>query len=149
MQKSILLVEDDELDVISVQRSLKRLELDYKLYTAYNGVEALAMLRDGNEESLASLPDMILLDLNMPKMNGIEFLKELRMDPKLKDIKVFIMTTSGEEYDRSITTELGVSGYIIKPLNSDNTKNISSMDNFMQFFMQKIFAQWSIIKLTW
>jgi CheY-like chemotaxis protein len=77
----------------------------------------------------------------MPKMNGIEFLKELRTDPKLKDIKVFIMTTSGEEYDRSITADLGVSGYIIKPLNSDNTKNISSMDNFMQFFMQKIFAQ--------
>jgi CheY-like chemotaxis protein len=141
MQKSILLIEDDELDVISVQRSLKRLELDYMLYTAYNGVEALAMLRDGNEESLETLPDIILLDLNMPKMNGIEFLKELRTDPKLKDIKVFIMTTSGEEYDRSITADLGVSGYIIKPLNSDNTKNISSMDNFMQFFMQKIFAQ--------
>lgn len=140
MNKTILLVEDDDLDVISVERSLKRLYQNYELHTAYNGVEALSMLRNADPSARPLIPDVILLDLNMPKMNGIEFLKELRADENLKDIKVIVMTTSGEEYDRSTTAALGVSDYIIKPLNTDNTKNISSMDNFMQFYMNKIFT---------
>jgi CheY-like chemotaxis protein len=64
----------------------------------------------------AIIPDVTLLDLNMPKMNGIEFLKILRKDEKLSSIKVFIITTSTETTDRAITHELGISGYIIKPL---------------------------------
>jgi CheY-like chemotaxis protein len=138
----ILLVEDDELDVISVERSLKKLDVEYELHTAYNGIEALEKLR-GSEtvEALNPLPEVILLDLNMPKMNGIEFLKTLRSDERLKAIKVFVMTTSGEEADRKVTEQLGISGYLIKPLNfNNNTKRSDSMDGFVQFHLRKILA---------
>lgn len=135
---TILLVEDDELDIISVQRSLKNLGSAYDLHTAYNGKEALHLLTDHKPRLV---PDVILLDLNMPKMNGIEFLKALRGDNKLKHIRVFIMTTSAENTDRMATEELGISGYIIKPLNyNDNTKRADSMDAFVQFHLRKILA---------
>jgi CheY-like chemotaxis protein len=133
---TILLVEDDELDVISVERSLKKIESEYVLHTAYNGIEALKFLRD---PEAGLVPDVILLDINMPRMNGIEFLKVLREDEKLKDLKVFIMTTSSEGNDRTAAEKLGISGYIIKPLNyNDNTKRSDSMDAFVQFHLRKI-----------
>ena len=136
---TILLVEDDELDIISVQRSLKNLGSEYELHMAYNGKEALVLLKEKNPPLD---PDVILLDLNMPKMNGIEFLKILRTDNALKHLKVFIMTTSAERMDRSLTDQLGVSGYIIKPLNyTDNTKRADSMDAFVQFHLRKILAE--------
>lgn len=135
---SILLVEDDELDIISVQRSLKKIDSEYKLYTAFNGKEAMVMLLE-NDPPL--VPDVILLDLNMPKMNGLEFLKLLRNNSKLKHIKVFIMTTSSESTDRMLAEELGISGFIIKPLNyNDNLKRTDSMDAFVQFHLRKILA---------
>ena len=135
---SILLVEDDELDVISFRRSLKQLGSDYELHTAYNGKEALNFL---NSCEKSKLPGVILLDVNMPKMNGIEFLKILRSDEKLKHISVFIITTSTENSDRVITEELGISGYILKPLNyNDNSKRADSMESFVQFHLRKIFA---------
>ena len=135
---TILLVEDDDLDIISVQRSLKKIESEYELFTAYNGIEALEMLR---KPGSALVPDVILLDLNMPKMNGIEFLRTLRADENLQHIKVFIMTTSSESADRVKAEELGISGFIIKPLNyNDNTKRPDSMDAFVQFHLRKILA---------
>lgn len=138
MKKQILLVEDDELDVISVKRSLNKLDHEYKLHVAYNGKEALTMLRQEEEELK---PDVILLDLNMPKMNGLEFLRTLRADEKLRDLRVFIMTTSADGPDRTLTEQLGISGYIIKPLNyTDNTKRSDSMDAFVQFHLRKILA---------
>jgi len=142
--KSILLVEDDELDVISFQRSLKRLNFNLQFHSAYNGIEALALLRGEGVPKIDPLPDVVLLDINMPRMNGIEFLKELRNDPDpaLASLKVVIMTTSYEEYDRQMTETLGVSGYLIKPLNyNENTKRVSSLDNFMQFHILKILGQ--------
>lgn len=138
--KSILLVEDDELDVISVQRSLRKLDHPYQLETAYNGVEALEILQQSRDAN-RPLPDIILLDLNMPKMNGIEFLKILRNDDQLKEIKVFVMTTSGDESDRRATEQMGVSGYVIKPLNfNNNHKRTDSLDGFFQFHLRKIFS---------
>jgi CheY-like chemotaxis protein len=138
----ILLVEDDELDVISVKRSLNKIGIDYELITAYNGVEALEKLR-GNKHSapMNPLPDIILLDINMPKMTGLQFLTILRSDDSLKNIKVFIMTTSAEEHDRSATEALGVSGYLIKPLNfNNNDKRPDSMEGFVQFHLRNILA---------
>jgi CheY-like chemotaxis protein len=133
---TILLIEDDELDIISVERSLKKIESGYILHTAYNGIEAFKMLRD---PAMNLVPDVILLDINMPRMNGIEFLKLLRSDAILKDIKVFIMTTSSEASDRTAAEDLGISGYILKPLNyTDNTKRSDSMDAFVQFHLRKI-----------
>jgi len=136
---TILLVEDDELDIISVERSLKKLEIEYELHSAYNGIEALKLLRDPD---LNLNPQVILLDINMPRMNGIEFLKVLREDEKLKNLKVFIMTTSSEGEDRFAAEKLGISGYIIKPLNyNDNTKRSDSMDAFVQFHLRKILLE--------
>lgn len=136
---TILLVEDDELDIISVQRSLKRVDNEYDLVIAYNGKEALSMLKESYPDRI---PDVVLLDLNMPKMNGIEFLKAVRQDEQLKDIKVFIMTTSADNADRLTTEQLGISGYIIKPLNyTDNKKRVDSMDAFVQFHLRKILAE--------
>ncbi|HVS92120.1 MAG TPA: response regulator [Mucilaginibacter sp.] len=142
MKKTILLVEDDELDIISVQRALKKIGVDHELITAYNGVEALEKLRGSNHHlPMNPLPDVILLDINMPKMNGFQFLSILREDPALKHLKVIVMTTSAEEHDRTVTEKLGVSGYLIKPLNfTNNDKRPDSMDGFVQFHLRHILA---------
>jgi CheY-like chemotaxis protein len=133
---TIILIEDDELDVISVQRSLKKIGGDYELHTAYNGIEAFAMMRDS---AINIVPNVILLDINMPRMNGIEFLRILRSDDEFKNIKVFIMTTSSESSDRTAAEALGISGFILKPLNyTDNTKRSDSMEAFVQFHLRKI-----------
>ncbi len=138
--KKILLVEDDELDVISVQRSLKKFAIDVTLITAFNGIEALSILNSDLEKGAENLPEVIILDMNMPKMNGYEFLKELRQDSAFKDIKVFVMTTSNETSDKSSMEKLGISGFILKPMMfTENTKHQSSMDSFMQFHLSKIF----------
>jgi len=139
MKKSILLIEDDELDVISVKRTLSKLALPYELFIAYNGKEGLDFL---NSKSESALPDVILLDLNMPKMNGVEFLQNIRSKAKYKELKVFVMTTSNETSDRSRTEDLGVSGYIIKPMSyTGNIKNSDSMEAFVQFHLTKIFSE--------
>ncbi len=135
-KNTILLIEDDELDIISVERSLKKLDLEYNLHTAYNGKEAMAMLQDTKHPIM---PTVILLDINMPKMNGIEFLKTLRKESRFDEIKVFVMTSSTENTDRSATQELGISGYIIKPLSyRDNQRMNDSMEAFVQFHLRKI-----------
>lgn len=136
-KKIILLVEDDQLDVISVERSLNKIDQNYELFTAYNGIEALDILKENQDR----LPDIILLDLNMPKMNGIEFLKVIKADDRYKNIEVFIMTTSGEEADRRLAEDLGISGYLLKPLNfNNNNKRTDSLDAFFQFHLRKILA---------
>lgn len=131
------------MDVISVQRSLKKLNMLYELHTAFNGIDALDMLR-GKPGFLPMnpLPTIILLDINMPKMNGLEFLRIMRGDDRLKHIKVFVMTTSGEEYDRAATEQLGIAGYLIKPMSySSNYNKPESMENFVQFHLGKILRE--------
>jgi CheY-like chemotaxis protein len=135
----ILLIEDDELDVISVERTLKKLDTEYVLHVAHNGKEALTLLTRPEDPIL---PSVVLLDLNMPKMNGIEFLKFIRGDARLNTLQVFVMTTSSETSDRNLTEKLGVSGYIIKPLAyTDNSKRADSMDAFVQFHLRRILSR--------
>jgi len=114
---TILLVEDDAVDVMNVKRAFAKNNILNPLAVAGNGLEALCMLR-GEEgyEKIWPRPQIILLDLNMPKMNGMEFLKELRNDPALKSTSVFVMTTSNDERDRVEAYDLNVAGYIIKPV---------------------------------
>ncbi len=115
----ILLVEDDLVDVKTVQRSFKENKIANKLFVAGNGEEALAFLRNEgpfSEPSQAPRPGIILLDLNMPIMNGIEFLEVVKADPDLKSIPVIVLTTSKEERDRVNGFNLGVAGYIVKPV---------------------------------
>jgi CheY-like chemotaxis protein len=114
---SILLVEDDHVDVMNVQRAFNKNNISNPLVTAKNGLEALNMLKgEGGYQQLNPKPNIILLDLNMPQMNGIEFLKEIRKDNLLKSISVFVMTTSNSEQDRVEAYKLNVAGYILKPV---------------------------------
>ena len=118
----ILLVEDDEVDVMNVRRAFKKNNIVNPLYTAGNGLEALAMLRGeaGSEAVIPSERRLILLDLNMPKMNGIEFLRELRLDRKLRGIPTIVLTTSNEDRDKVEAYNLNVAGYILKPVTFSN-----------------------------
>ena len=108
----ILLVEDDALDVMNVRRAFKQNKLTNPIHVAQNGLEALRLLRNG------SLParHLVLLDLNMPKMNGIEFLRELRADPQLQSTSVVVLITSNEDRDRIEAYKLNVAGYLLKPV---------------------------------
>ena len=114
---NILLVEDDEVDVMNVKRAFKKNNITNPLYMAANGLEALVMLR-GNGKPPVIPPErrLVLLYINMPKMNGIEFLRELRADPQLKPIPVIILTTSNEDRDKVEAYNLNVAGYILKPV---------------------------------
>ena len=115
---NILLVEDDELDVMNVRRAFKKNNILNPLFVAGNGVEALEILRgvDQNSPELPPERRIILLDLNMPRMNGIEFLRELRADPALSLIPVIVLTTSDEDRDKVEAYQLNVAGYILKPV---------------------------------
>ena len=108
----ILLVDDDEVDVMNVQRAFQRNRMTNPMHVASNGIEALERLRDG------SIPPrrLILLDLNMPRMNGIEFLRELRADPALRTTSVVVLTTSNEERDKIDAYQFNVAGYLLKPV---------------------------------
>jgi CheY-like chemotaxis protein len=134
-EASILLVEDDYLDIRNVERELKKINVNLPLYIARNGREALGMLRGEGFPQINPLPKVVMLDINMPKMNGIEFLTEVRRDPLLQDLNVFIMTTSNEDTDRFSAKNLNVSGYIVKPLTFDSFggKSGSTIDSFSLF----------------
>ena len=109
--KSILLVEDDRVDAMTLKRALKDLKVTNPLVHKLNGEEALDYLQNEANEK----PCVIILDLNMPKMNGIEFLKIAKADEKLRRIPVVVLTTSKDEWDRFQSFDLSVAGYIIKP----------------------------------
>lgn len=114
---TILHVEDDQVDKMVIERVIKRLKLTNHLLHASNGEEALDVLRGTNGKVKPErLPQVILLDINMPKMNGLEFLKELRSDPDLRSISVFVLTTSNDDYDRKEAYEHNVAGYLVKPV---------------------------------
>lgn len=134
-QPSLLLVEDDYMDIMSVERELRKQNINLPLHIARNGREALAMLKGEGRPPLNPLPSVVMLDINMPKMNGIELLTEIRKDPQLHHLNVFIMTTSTEDLDRSAAQQLKVSGYIEKPLTFDSFggKHGSGIDSFSLF----------------
>ena len=131
--KPVLLVEDDSVDAMTVKRSLKDLGAKSFLVRSTNGEEALEYLRDVKNE----MPCIILLDLNMPKMNGIEFLKIVKADERFKKIPVIILTTSKEDCDILESFELSVAGYMIKPV------------DYKQFVesMRTLHSYWSLSKL--
>ncbi len=117
---NLLLVDDDEVDVMTVQRAFKKNNIRNQIYVASNGLEALKMLRGNGQAPVVPLQRrLVLLDLNMPKMGGIEFLRELRSDPQLRATPAIVLTTSNEEIDKMEAYNLNVSGYIVKPVTFD------------------------------
>ncbi|MEL7085952.1 MAG: response regulator [Cyanobacteria bacterium J06597_1] len=126
---NILLVEDDEVDVMNVQRAFKCINVTNPLFVAGNGLEALKLLQESGEGAVPKQRLLILLDINMPKMNGIEFLRELRADSDLRHIPVIVLTTSDEDRDRFEAYRLNVAGYILKPVTFPNFAEVMAALN--------------------
>ena len=111
----VLLIEDDTIEVMKLKRAIAKLEMDHELIEAQNGEEALEILKDHSV-----LPDVIFLDLNMPKINGLEFLKILKEDSVLRFLPTIMVTTSSNRKDIFACYDIGVAGYITKPLKYDH-----------------------------
>jgi CheY-like chemotaxis protein len=131
---NILLVEDDVVDVKNVERALRKNNVANPLFVAANGLEALDMLRKGTVPGPRRL---VLLDLNMPKMNGIEFLQEVRKDPELASLTVIVLTTSNDDRDKVAAYSLHVAGYLLKPV---------TFSSFVEL-MATLNKYWSLVEL--
>jgi len=125
---NILLVEDDQVDVMNVRRAFEKNRIANPLFVAGNGLEALEMLRSGR------MPDerrIVLLDLNMPRMSGLEFLREIRADPALHSTVVIVLTTSNDERDKIEAYNLNVAGYLLKPVTFLNfVEAMAALNNY-------------------
>ena len=133
-QVTILLVDDDDVDVMGIERALKKLKIVNPVLRAHDGMEALELLR---KPGAVTRPFLILLDLNMPRMNGIETLEELRKDRSLSSSVVFVLTTSADDKDMVAAYSKNVAGYIIK-------KQVG--DGFMQV-MEMLDHYWRVVEL--
>jgi CheY-like chemotaxis protein len=133
-QLNILLVEDDEVDVLTVKRAFDKNHITNPLFVASDGVEALDKLRDSE---LPKGRRLVLLDLNMPRMNGIEFLRELRKDPELALTPVVVLTTSNDDQDKVEAYNLNVAGYLLKPVTFTNFCDV----------MVTLNKYWSLVEL--
>ena len=131
---SILLAEDDKVDAVAVKRAFKKNHITNPLYMVQDGEEALAFLR--NEGKFADpesspRPGLILLDLNMPRMSGIEFLRIVKRDPDLCTIPIVALTTSAEKTDIMSSFENGVAGYLVKPVKFEAfVQSIETIDRY-------------------
>ena len=114
---NILLVEDDQVDVMNVKRAFDKNRIGNPLFVAEDGIRALEVLRSSE---MPRERRIVLLDLNMPRMNGIEFLRELRADPELHMTPVVVLTTSDDERDKINAYNLNVAGYLLKPVTFSN-----------------------------
>lgn len=123
---NLILVEDDDIDVMNVRRALERAHVTNPVFIASNGLEALELLR-GDE--VPKDRRLVLLDLNMPRMNGIEFLKELRQDPSLRSTPVVVLTTSNDDRDKVQAYDLNVAGYLLKPVTFVNFVDVMAALN--------------------
>ena len=122
---TILLIEDDAIEILKFNRSLIKLREVHELIEAHNGENALDIFAENSQI------DLILLDLNMPKMNGFEFLKQLRTDPNLKYIPTVVLTTSINRSDLKQAYSIGIAGYLVKPLKyEDYVLKIASLLNY-------------------
>jgi CheY-like chemotaxis protein len=110
---NILLVEDDDVDVMNVRRAFQRAHVSNPLHVASNGLEAIELLRG---DTIPLDRRLVLLDLNMPRMNGIEFLRAIRADEALRSLPVVVLTTSNDERDKVDAYNLNVAGYLLKPV---------------------------------
>ena len=113
---NILLIDDDEIEIMKLERTLTKLEHNHQLIIAKNGEEALDILKD-------TTPEVIFLDLNMPRMSGLEFLEILKQDERMKYIPVMILSTSRNHKDILESYNLGIAGYIVKPLRFEDYVN--------------------------
>lgn len=126
----ILLVEDDEIDAEAIVRGFHKQQIDNPIMVVPNGIEALNVLRGENGQERIPAPYLILLDLNMPRMNGIEFLQALRQDIQLKSSIVFVLTTSNSDKDKLAAYQEQIAGYLLKQRSGVNFSDLVSMLDF-------------------
>jgi CheY-like chemotaxis protein len=130
---TILSVDDDKVDTMAIRRAFKELKIANPIVHARNGIEALEHLRGTNGSPGLHAPLLVLLDLNMPRMGGIEFLRELRRDPALSQTLVFVLTTSGAQEDRAGAYSMHVAGYLQKNRPSGSfVDSIKMLQNYWQ-----------------
>jgi len=122
----LFLVEDDDVDAMAVTRALKQLKILNPVVRARDGVEALEMLR---AENVVRKPFVILLDINMPRMNGFEFMEVVRQDPALSSSVIFVLTTSESDQDKFAAYQKHVAGYIVKQRMEEGLLDIIKMLN--------------------
>lgn len=130
---NVLLIEDDTIEIMKLNRTISSLKLNHNIIEANNGEEALKIL-----EQKEVLPDIILLDLNMPKINGIEFLSILKKDSLLKHIPTIVLTTSNNQKDLLECYKIGIAGYVLKPLRYEDY--VSKIEILLSY--------WAINELT-
>lgn len=129
----ILLIEDDTIEIMKLERTVSKLEVNHKITQAKNGEAALEFLNSDNR-----LPDIILLDLNMPRMSGIEFLKILKEDDKLRYLPTIVLTTSENRVDLLECYKVGIAGYVIKPLKYED----------YEYKLKRVLEYWDINELV-
>lgn len=130
---SILLVEDDDIDAQGIKRALRQLKVANPLYRARDGIEGLEMMR----KDLIDQPYLVLLDLNMPRMGGLEMLKALREDSKLTQSVVFVLTTSKDDEDKIAAYKEHIAGYILK----------STLDTGFNDLVKLLDHYWRLVEL--
>jgi CheY-like chemotaxis protein len=123
----VLLVDDDDVDVMGVKRAFKKAKIANPLHVARDGIEALAMLRGTGGNDAIPKPYIVILDLNMPRMDGLEFLDEVRKDPDHRDAVVFVLTTSKADEDRAASYDKNVAGYIVKSDVGEGFLNVTTL----------------------
>lgn len=123
----ILLVEDDEVDAEAIRRAFEKQKINHTITMASDGFKALDVLRGQESQPRLRSPYLIILDLNMPRMNGIEFLREIRQDPELKCSVVFVLTTSDSVKDKLAAYNAQVAGYFLKQRTGENFANLVEM----------------------
>lgn len=131
MSMNILLVEDDDVAAEAVVRSLRKHAIDSPITLAQDGIEALEILRHQHPKESIEKPYLVLLDLNMPRMNGFEFMEEIREDDNLHESVIFVLTTSDNEADRSRAYAKNIAGYMVKSaMGPQFSKLASLLDNY-------------------
>jgi CheY-like chemotaxis protein len=134
---NILLVEDDDGDARAVQRAFQKAKIANPIVRAVDGIEALDVLRGSNGKIKLSSPNLLLVDINMPRMNGIQLVKAMREDKNLRQTVVFILTTSKRDEDKMAAYELNVAGYILKSTAGQDFLNLVGL----------VDAYWRIVEL--
>ena len=129
----ILLVEDSTSDIDFIREGLACAALPHRLHVVRNGIDAMSFLRQGADHAAAPEPDLMLLDLNLPRMNGIEVLNEVKSDPRLKHIPVIVLSTSRAPADIGMCYEAHANSYVVKPV--DIEEFVEAIGTIEQFWL--------------
>jgi CheY-like chemotaxis protein len=128
---NILLVEDDTIDVKAFQRAMKKLKIGNPVHVCSDGVEALEYLQQSFQGNAEDAPSLAILDINMPRMNGIELLQKIRADRRMRHLVVFMLTTSNDDKDKFEAYNLNVAGYMLKSdMGNSFIRAVELVDNY-------------------